>query len=188
MQPSLAAATLCSVAAAMLLCVSMYSVTDHTSALVQTSFYLPMHQVQMLSSSTVPNMEVKYDPATGVFTARNPETGAVTKIDTASGSVDTVADFEKKHFQFEDEDSDVLTPVNSGDPHTYFPGWKQSPSTTHGRLDGVTESPRSADFRRHYSNFLRYLGSDGEDPEEAAIRIYNLYPSGASALDGDQEA
>ena len=33
----------------------------------------------------------------------------------------------------------------------------------------------------------RYLGSDGEDPEEAAIRIYNLYPSGASALDGDQE-
>eukprot|EP00960_Hanusia_phi_P009174 264921-Hanusia_phi.AAC.1 len=185
MQPSLIAALMFSIAATLMLCALLCSSILSRSTKIQTHIFPSpiLSHLQILASNSMPNMEVKYDPETGVFSARNPETGAVTNIDTASRSVDTVTQFEKQDFRFGDQDSDVLKPVNSGDPHTYFPGWKQSPSTAHGSLDGVTESPSSADFRRHYSNFLRYLGSDGEDADEAAIRIYNLYPSGKFSID-----
>ncbi|KAJ1477852.1 hypothetical protein T484DRAFT_1819702 [Baffinella frigidus] len=48
------------------------------------------------------------------------------------------------------------TAVNSGDSHSYFPGWWPSPHQKRG--DGITESRRRANYRRHLENFKRYMG------------------------------
>jgi len=65
--------------------------------------------------------------------------------------------------------------INSGDPHSYYPYWKQSPATTREGMASVAESPKSATFRRHLANFWRYLGQEQESWIEAANRIYNKY-------------
>ena len=82
--------------------------------------------------------------------------------------------------------------INSGDPHTYFPGHEMSPRRVRkpyggAGLDSVTESPQEANFRRHMKMFQKYLGMDGEDEYTAAYRIWSMHPSDRSGLEPEEE-
>jgi len=139
--------------------------------------------------------EYNFDPKTGDLAMKNLKTGATTFANPDSGKFKTLADYDQVDF-FPGLDGNMSTmglngeimdgagtletarpPHNSGDPHSYLPGWKPSRPRVRSDLDSVTESPGQSNFRRHFDNwFQRYLGMGDENEYEAAYRIYSLYP------------
>ena len=118
----------------------------------------------------------------GDLYATNPETGAVTIMHTSFVNATT---------EHTNQPGPVV-PINSGDPHTYFPGHEMSPRRVRrpyegAGLDSVTESPQEAAFRRHFKMFKKYLGTDGEDPYTAAYRIWAMHPSMSSGMEPEED-
>ena len=118
----------------------------------------------------------------GDLYATNPETGAVTIMHTSFVNATT---------EHTNQPGPVV-PINSGDPHTYFPGHEMSPRRVRrpyegAGLDSVTESPQEATFRRHFKMFKKYLGTDGEDPYTAAYRIWAMHPSMSSGMEPEED-
>ena len=118
----------------------------------------------------------------GDLYATNPETGAVTIMHTSFVNATT---------EHTNQPGPVV-PINSGDPHTYFPGHEMSPRRVRrpyegAGLDSVTESPQEATFRRHFKMFKKYLGTDGEDPYTAAYRIWAMHPSMSTGMEPEED-
>lgn len=121
-----------------------------------------------------------YHVQTGDLFATNPDTGMVTIMHTSNN--------ETEH----PNQPGPLVPINSGNPHSYYPGHRMSPRRVRSPfggvgLDSVTESTEAANFRRHFAMFKKYLGSGEEDPYTAAYRIWTIHPSDSSGMEPEEE-